>query len=170
MTTATMDVTIRGRRGFARASEVDAQGLARELKRNIEGEVSFDAGSRALYATDGSNYRQIPIGVVAPRNERDVIETVEACRRFGAPVLSRGCGTSLAGQCCNVAVIIDYTKYMHDILEIDPQRKLARVHPGVVCQDLRAAAERHGLTFGPDPATHRWCTIGGMCGNNSCGV
>src|SRR5437764_15491068 len=150
MTTATVDLTIGGRRGFTRASEIDARGLARELKRRIDGEVRFDDGSRALYATDGSNYRQIPIGVVVPRNERDVIETVAACRRFGAPVLSRGCGTSLAGQCCNVAGIMEFTKYMHDILEIDPRRKLARVHPGVVCQDLRAAAEKHGLTFGPD--------------------
>ena len=149
---------------------VDARGLAAELRGQIEGEVRFDDGSRALYATDGSNYRQIPIGVVVPRNERDVVEAVAACRRFDAPVLSRGCGTSLAGQCCNVAVVIDFTKYLHDIIEIDPARKLARVHPGVVCQDLRSAAAKRGLTFGPDPATHRWCTIGGMCGNNSCGV
>jgi FAD/FMN-containing dehydrogenase/Fe-S oxidoreductase len=152
------------------APELDAEDLAAELRRRIDGEVRFDDGSRALYATDGSNYRQVPIGVVVPRNEQDVIQTVAACREFGAPVLSRGCGTSLAGQCCNVAVIIDFTKYLHDIIEIDPKRKLARVHPGVVCQDLRSTAAKHNLTFGPDPATHRWCTIGGMCGNNSCGV
>jgi FAD/FMN-containing dehydrogenase/Fe-S oxidoreductase len=171
--TATVDVTIgadRSGAGVKHPVHVDARRLAEELKTRIRGEVRFDDGSRALYATDGSNYRQVPIGVVVPRNERDVIETVAACREFDAPVLSRGCGTSLAGQCCNVAVVIDFTKYMHDILEIDPQRKLARVHPGVVCQDLRSAADKHHLTFGPDPATHRWCTIGGMCGNNSCGV
>jgi FAD/FMN-containing dehydrogenase/Fe-S oxidoreductase len=149
---------------------VDAAALARELSGRIRGEVRFDDGSRALYATDGSNYRQVPIGVVVPRDERDVIATVSTCRAHGAPILSRGCGTSLAGQCCNVAVVIDFTKYMHDLLEIDSDRKLARVHPGIVCQDLRSAAERYHLTFGPDPATHRWCTIGGMCGNNSCGV
>ncbi len=152
------------------APELDAQDLASELRRRISGEVRFDDGSRALYATDGSNYRQVPIGVVIPKSEQDVIETVATCRQFGAPVLSRGCGTSLAGQCCNVAVVMDFTKYLHDIIEIDPKRKLARVHPGVVCQDLRSAAEKHGLMFGPDPATHRWCTLGGMCGNNSCGV
>jgi FAD/FMN-containing dehydrogenase/Fe-S oxidoreductase len=149
---------------------LDAEDLAAELRRRISGEVRFDDGSRALYATDGSNYRQVPIGVVIPKSEQDVIETVAACRAFGAPVLSRGCGTSLAGQCCNVAVVMDFTKYLHDVIEIDAKRKLARVHPGVVCQDLRSAAEKHGLMFGPDPATHRWCTIGGMCGNNSCGV
>jgi FAD/FMN-containing dehydrogenase/Fe-S oxidoreductase len=152
------------------APELDSEDLAAELRRRISGEVRFDDGSRALYATDGSNYRQVPIGVVIPKSEQDVIETVAACREFGAPVLSRGCGTSLAGQCCNVAVVMDFTKYLHDVIEIDPKRKLARVHPGVVCQDLRSAAEKHGLMFGPDPATHRWCTIGGMCGNNSCGV
>jgi FAD/FMN-containing dehydrogenase/Fe-S oxidoreductase len=152
------------------APELDGRDLAATLRARIDGEVRFDDGSRALYATDGSNYRQVPIGVVIPKNEHDVIATVAACREFGAPVLSRGCGTSLAGQCCNVAVVMDFTKYMHDIIEIDPARKMARVHPGVVCQDLRSAAEKHGLMVGPDPATHRWCTLGGMCGNNSCGV
>jgi FAD/FMN-containing dehydrogenase/Fe-S oxidoreductase len=171
--TATVDLTIgadRSGSGTVHPTHVHATALARALRQRISGEVRFDDGSRALYATDGSNYRQIPIGAVIPRTEQDVIETVAACREFGAPVLSRGCGTSLAGQCCNVAVVIDFTKYMHDLIEIDPQRKLARVHPGIVCQDLRSAAAKHGLTFGPDPATHRWCTIGGMCGNNSCGV
>jgi len=171
--TATVDLTIGANRrgaGIKHPTNVDASDLEAALRQRIDGEVRFDDGSRALYATDGSNYRQVPIGVVVPKNEQDAIATVAACREFGAPVLSRGCGTSLAGQCCNVAVIIDFTKYMHELIEIDPARKLARVHPGVICQDLRNAAEKHHLTFGPDPATHRWCTLGGMCGNNSCGV
>jgi FAD/FMN-containing dehydrogenase/Fe-S oxidoreductase len=151
-------------------SRTQAEALARRLRRRLKGEVRFDEGFRALYATDGSNYRQTPIGVIRPKDEEDVIETFALCREIGAPITSRGCGTSLAGQCCNVAVIIDYTKYMNRILEIDPQRKIARVQPGVVHVNLHEAAEKHHLTFGPDPATHRWCTLGGMIGNNSCGV
>jgi FAD/FMN-containing dehydrogenase/Fe-S oxidoreductase len=136
----------------------------------VTGEVRFDSGSRALYASDGSNYRQIPIGLVVPRDAEDVAAAIETCRRHGAPVLSRGAGTSLAGQCCNVAVVLDFTKYMNRILELDPGGKFARVQPGVVCDTLRDAAEQHRLTWGPDPSTHSRCTLGGMIGNNSCGT
>jgi len=149
---------------------VDAAALAAALRREIAGEVRFDNGSRALYATDASNYRQVPIGVVLPRGTDDVIATVALARKFGAPILARGGGTSLAGQCCNVAVVLDFSKYMHRIVELDANRKFARVEPGIVLDDLREAAEVHNLTFGPDPATHSRCTIGGMIGNNSCGV
>jgi FAD/FMN-containing dehydrogenase/Fe-S oxidoreductase len=100
----------------------------------------------------------------------DVAATIAACRRHGAPVLARGGGTSLAGQCCNVAVVLDFSKYLHRIVDLDPEGRVARVQPGTVLDDLRDAAERHGLTFGPDPATHNRCTLGGMIGNNSCGV
>ncbi|MFL5815155.1 MAG: FAD-binding and (Fe-S)-binding domain-containing protein [Bdellovibrionia bacterium] len=144
--------------------------MERRLSASLRGEVRFDNGSRALYATDGSNYRQTPIGVVIPRDEKDVLETLRICRELGAPVLSRGGGTSLAGQCCNTAVIMDFSKYMNRVLEIDPERKLARVQPGVILDDLRHAAEQYNLTFGPDPATHNHCTLGGMIGNNSCGI
>ncbi|HJT88644.1 MAG TPA: FAD-binding oxidoreductase, partial [Bryobacteraceae bacterium] len=144
--------------------------LEAELRAAIQGEVRFDTGSRALYATDGSNYRQVPIGVTCPRNASDVEAIVAACRRHGAPVLSRGGGTSLAGQCCNVAVVMDFSKYMYEVLEVDPDRKLGRVQPGCVLDSLRNAAEKYHLTFGPDPATHTHCTLGGMVGNNSCGV
>ncbi|OGB26117.1 MAG: dimethylmenaquinone methyltransferase [Burkholderiales bacterium RIFCSPLOWO2_02_FULL_57_36] len=143
--------------------------LANDLKAVIDGEVRFDDGSRALYATDASNYRQVPIGVVIPRTVEDVIETVRLCHAYGAPVLSRGCGTSLCGQCCNVAVIMDFSKYLNKILSIDKEGKTARVQPGVVLDDLREAAEKLGLTFAPDPATHNHNTLGGMIGNNSCG-
>ena len=145
-------------------------GLYSDLQRTIAGEVRFDAGSRALYATDGSNYRQVPIGVVIPRDVDDIVATVEICRRHGAPMLSRGGGTSLAGQCCNEAVVVDMSKYYNRVLDVDPERRLARVEPGVVLDTLRDAAQPHGLTFGPDPATHNHCTLGGMLGNNSCGV
>jgi len=149
---------------------VDRRGLEVALRRAIAGEVHFDDGHRALYATDASNYRQPPIGVVVPRTPEDVLATVALCRTYGAPLLNRGGGTSLAGQCCNTAIILDFSKYLNQVLSIDPDRKLARVQPGVVLDDLRAAAERHHLTFGPDPATHNRCTLGGMLGNDSCGV
>jgi FAD/FMN-containing dehydrogenase/Fe-S oxidoreductase len=153
-----------------KSAAVNRDALAETLRKHIRGEVRFDNGSRALYATDGSNFRQIPIGVVVPRNVDDVIATISISREHGAPILSRGGGTSLAGQCCNVAVILDYSKYMNRILEVDPDARIARVQPGVVLDHLRNAAEKYHLTFGPDPATHSRCTLGGMIGNNSCGV
>jgi FAD/FMN-containing dehydrogenase/Fe-S oxidoreductase len=154
----------------SKSTRVDAESLAAALRPKIAGEVRFDRSARGLYATDGSNYRQIPIGVVIPKDADDVIATIALCREFGAPILCRGGGTSLAGQCCNVAVILDFSKYMSKILEIDPAHRIARVQPGVVLDNLRAAAEKHHLTFAPDPATHDRCTLGGMIGNNSCGV
>ena len=144
--------------------------LEEKLRLAVRGEVRFDQASRALYATDASNYRQVPIGLVLPLDVADVVATVAVCREMGAPVLSRGGGTSLSGQCCNVAVVMDFSKYMHGILELDPAQKFARVQPGIVLDRLRDAAEEHDLTFAPDPATHSRCTLGGMIGNNSCGV
>ncbi|HEY4781122.1 MAG TPA: FAD-binding oxidoreductase, partial [Chthoniobacterales bacterium] len=119
---------------------------------------------------DASNYRQIPIGIVIPHDEGDVITAVSVCRKFGAPILSRGGGTSLAGQGCNVAVVLDFSKYLNRILELDPEQRFARVQPGLVLDTLRDAAEKHGLTFAPDPSTHNRCTLGGMIGNNSSGT
>jgi FAD/FMN-containing dehydrogenase/Fe-S oxidoreductase len=148
----------------------NARSLARDLAARLKGEVRFDAGSRALYAHDLSIYRQVPIGVVVPRDVEDVLAAVEICRRHEAPILPRGAGTSLVGQCTNAAVVIDFSKSMNAVLELDPDAKLARVEPGVICDELKDAAEAHGLTYGPDPATHAWCTFGGMVGNNSCGV
>jgi len=154
----------------AHSAQLDTTSLEAALRRHLRGEVRFDSGSRAVYATDGSNYRQVPIGVVVPRDKEDVLATVALCRDHRAPLLARGGGTSLAGQCCNAAIVMDFSKYMASILEIDPARRIARVEPGVVLDTLRAAAEKHHLTFAPDPATHDRCTLGGMIGNNSCGV
>jgi FAD/FMN-containing dehydrogenase/Fe-S oxidoreductase len=151
--------------------EIDSEKLAVDLRAAIEGEVRFSPGDRALYAAAGSNYRQVPIGVVIPKTVDDVIATVAICREHAAPVLSRGGGTSLAGQSVNHAVSMDFSKYLNEIVEIDPERKLARVQPGCVLDKLRKEAEsRFGLTFGPDPSTHDHCTFGGMIGNNSCGL
>jgi FAD/FMN-containing dehydrogenase/Fe-S oxidoreductase len=151
--------------------EVDVKGLEQALRERLVGEVEFDAGSRALYATDSSNYRQVPLGVVRPRSVEDVVETVRVCREFGAPVLSRGGGTSLAGQTCNVAVVMDFSRYLNRLLEVNPERRLARVQPGLVLDNLRRyAIDKYQLTFGPDPSTHDRCTLGGMLGNNACGT
>jgi len=151
-------------------STVNVALLESELRRNLQGEVRFGAADRALYATDSSNYRHVPIGVVVPRTTDDVVNAIAICRRHGTPVLGRGGGTSIAGQCCNVAVVIDTSKYLNRILSIDTASETARVQPGVVLDHLRNAASAHRLTFGPDPGTHRSCTLGGMIGNNSCGV
>jgi FAD/FMN-containing dehydrogenase/Fe-S oxidoreductase len=152
------------------AAEIDRRGIAADLRAAIDGEVRFDTGSRALYATDASNYRMPPIGVVVPHHVDELVEIHRVCREHGAPIVLRGGGTSLAGQGCNTAVLIDFSKYLHHILEIDPDRRIARVEPGCVLDHLRGvASEEHGLTFGPDPSTHAYCTLGGMIGNNSCG-
>ena len=148
----------------------DARELESRLTATLRGEVRFDAASRALYSTDASNYRQVAIGVVIPRDVSDVASAVTICRELGAPILARGAGTSLAGQCCNVAVVLDFSKYMRSIVLLDPVSRLASVEPGIVLDRVREAAELHNLTFAPDPATHSRCTIGGMIGNNSCGT
>jgi FAD/FMN-containing dehydrogenase/Fe-S oxidoreductase len=150
---------------FSGATELESQ-----LRRTVRGEVRFDAASRALYATDASNYRHVPIGLVVPLDEEDVIAAVAVCRRFDAPLLSRGAGTSLAGQGCNAAVVLDFSKYMHRISAVDLVAQTVHVQPGVVLDRVREAAEKYNLTFAPDPATHSRCTLGGMIGNNSCGV
>jgi FAD/FMN-containing dehydrogenase/Fe-S oxidoreductase len=156
--------------GTSRLLEVNARALEKELRAHVKGEVRFSAGDRAMYAADASNYRQVPIGVVIPRDKDDAIQSVAISRRFGAPILSRGGGTGIPGQSTNVAVLLDFSKYLHQVLDIDPKRKLATVQPGTVLDTLRQEANRYGLTFGPDPATHSRCTLGGMIGNNSCGI
>jgi FAD/FMN-containing dehydrogenase/Fe-S oxidoreductase len=151
--------------------EVDVTSLRRRLERDVRGEVMFDAGNRAAYAHDSSNYRQAPIGVVLPRDADDIVAAVAACREHSAPVLPRGCGTSLAGQTCNVAVVIDHSKHLRRIVEVDPERGTARVEPGVIRDQLtNQTEERFSLTFAPDTSTHEYATFGGMLGNNSCGT
>ena len=149
---------------------VDVSGLKRALERAVTGEVRFDAGTRAMYANDFSIYRAVPIGVVIPTGPDDVIAAIAICREYQAPVLPRGCGTAPSGQTTNVAVVFDYSKYYNEIVELDPDIRQAVVQPGVICDQLRNAAEEYDLTYGPDPATHEYCTFGGMLGNNSCGT
>ena len=147
---------------------VDVPGLERALRERVGGEVRFDAGSRGAYSTDASNYRQVPIGVVIPHSVEDAVAAIAVCREFGAPVVSRGGGTSLAGQTCNVAVVIDWSKYCYNVVSVDPAARKCVVEPGIVLDELNAQLAAHGLMFGPRQATHDHCTLGGMIGNNSC--
>ncbi len=149
---------------------IDVRSLEKELRASVRGDVFFDDAYRAMYSTDAANYRQVPICVVLPRDAGDAQQAMSIAHRYGAPVTPRGGGTSLTGASCNAAVIFDYSKYMNRILEIDFEKHRARVEPGVVLDDLRDAAEKGGLTFGPAPSTHNRCNIGGMFGNNACGI
>ncbi len=154
----------------ADADEERIRALGSAIREVVEGDVQFDRGTRGAYSTDASHYRQVPLGVVLPRTRDDVVEAMRICREHDVPVLGRGGGTSLAGQCCNVGVVFDFSRHMDRVLDIDPERRLARVQPGCVLDHLRDRAGEHGLTFGPDPATHNRCVMGGMIGNNSCGI
>jgi FAD/FMN-containing dehydrogenase/Fe-S oxidoreductase len=144
--------------------------LKDQLARVVEGEVRFDAGTRAMYSTDASNYRLVPVGVVIPRHEGDVVRAVALARENRIPILSRGGGTALAGQTTNAALVLDFSKYMNSVRQLDSDQRLAVVEPGVVQAQLNAAAAEYGLFFAPDPATKDRCTLGGMIGNNSCGA
>ncbi len=155
--------------GAEPAANLDVRALEKALRAEVRGEVRFDTGTRAAYSTDASNYRQVPIGVVVPCDVEDAVAAVRVCHRFGAPVLSRGGGTSLGGQCTNAAVMLDMAKYVNEVESVDPAGRTAVVQAGIVLDELNRAAMPHGLVFGPKPATHNHCTIGGMLGNDSCG-
>ncbi|PRH75641.1 FAD-binding oxidoreductase, partial [Streptomyces solincola] len=144
--------------------------LARALRAAVRGEVDFTAAARALATMDASNYRRVPVGVVAPRDADDVAAALAVCREQGVPVVPRGAATSIAGQATGTGVVLDFTRHMRRVLSLDPEARTATVQPGVVLDRLRAAARPHGLTFGPDPSTHSRCTLGGMIGNNACGA
>ncbi|MEV6398018.1 FAD-binding and (Fe-S)-binding domain-containing protein [Streptomyces sp. NPDC051907] len=152
------------------AEQQETAGLAQALARAVRGEVDFSAAARALMTMDASNYRRVPVGVVAPRDAEDVAAALEVCRRHGTPVVPRGAGTSIAGQATGVGVVLDFTRHMNAVVDVDAQARTAVVQPGVVLDTLRDAVRAHGLTFGPDPSTHSRCTLGGMIGNNSCGA
>jgi len=154
---------------MVQAADVDVAKLHSALDERVDGEIRFDAGTLGAYAQDASNYRQVPIGVVVPRTVDAAVEAVAVCREAGAPVLSRGGGTSLAGQCVNAAVVIDWTKYCHRLVSVDPAARTAVVQPGMALDKVNDALAPHGLMVGPKPSTHVSCTIGGMIGNNSCG-
>ena len=150
--------------------EVTAATAADVLRDRVRGEVRFDAGTRAAYSTDASNYRQVPDGVVLPETVEDAVEAVSVCRELGLPVVTRGGGTSLAGQGTNTGVVIDFSKYCNRLVSVDEDAGTCVVEPGIVLDDLNAQLADTGLRFGPEPSTHMNCTLGGMIGNNSCGA
>ncbi|MFE9611145.1 FAD-binding and (Fe-S)-binding domain-containing protein [Streptomyces sp. NPDC006012] len=153
-----------------RAAAMDTAGLAAALRDETDGEVRFDPGTRGAYSTDGSNYRQVPIGVVVPRSVEAGARAAEVCARFQAPLLSRGGGTSLAGQATNTAVVVDWSKYCHALVSVAPETRICVVEPGIVLDELNRRLSDHRLQFGPKPSTHSHCALGGMIGNNSCGA
>ena len=144
-------------------------GLIQQLVADLDGECDFSAAGVALYTSDASNYRQIPLGVVYPKSSDDIVRVCRLCQQHAIPVLMRGGGTSQNGQCVNEALVLDCSRYMTRVIDIDVENQTALVEPGIICDSLKAHAEQYGLTFGPDPATHSRCTLGGMIGNNSCG-
>ncbi|GAA3787753.1 FAD-binding and (Fe-S)-binding domain-containing protein [Streptomyces phyllanthi] len=146
-----------------------ASGLESGLRAAVRGEVSFGVTARALVTMDASNYRRVPLGVVAPRDADDVEAVLSVCREHGVPVVARGGGTSIAGQATGTGVVLDFTRHMNRIVSLDPEARRAVVQPGLVLDRLQEAAAPHDLRFGPDPSTHSRCTLGGMIGNNSCG-
>lgn len=140
------------------------------LRSAVRGASDFGAAARALTTMDASNYRRVPLGVLAPRDADDIAAALAVCREHGVPVVARGGGTSIAGQATGTGLVLDLTRHLRTILDLDPVARTAVVQPGVILDNLRAAAAPHGLTFGPDPSTHSRCTLGGMIGNNSCGA
>jgi FAD/FMN-containing dehydrogenase/Fe-S oxidoreductase len=151
-------------------STVDLAALRSALAREVAGEVRFDRLSRGLYATDASVYQIVPVGVVLPRSEADILATVAVCARFRVPLTARGGGTSQAGQAIGPGVLLDFSKYLGEILEINAAGRWARVQPGCVLDDLNRAVKPHGLHFPHDISTSDRATLGGMVANNSSGT
>ncbi|MCP2259483.1 FAD/FMN-containing dehydrogenase [Streptoalloteichus tenebrarius] len=143
--------------------------LERDLRAAVRGEVDFSTRRRAEYSADASNYRRVPRGVVFPRDVDDVVAAVAVCREHGAPLTPRGGGTSVAGNAIGEGVVLDLSRHVNRVLEVDPEAGVAVVEPGAVLDEVNRAAARHGLRVGPDPSTHARCTIGGMIGNDACG-
>ena len=153
----------------ANLTEREIGAIADRLKGRIAGEVRMDRYNRLMYSTDASMYQMVPVGVVVPRDADDVEAAILTAREFGVPVMPRGGGTGLAGQTTNHAIVIDFSKYMRNILEVSPEERWARVQPGIVNNHLSAAVKQYGLMYGPDPVTSQRATVGGGIGNNSCG-
>ena len=150
--------------------ESTAQALVEDLRRQIEGEVRFDKMTRVLYSTDASIYQIEPLGVVIPRTDEDVIAVIETANRHKVPILPRGGATSLAGQTVAQAIVIDFSKYMRQVLEVNSEERWARVQPGIILDELNHKIRSSGLMFAPDPSTSNRGNIGGALGNSSCGA
>ncbi|HET9101871.1 MAG TPA: FAD-linked oxidase C-terminal domain-containing protein, partial [Solirubrobacteraceae bacterium] len=157
--------------GMQASSSIDIRALRQRLEQEVQGEVRFDTATKAIYATDASNFRQVPIGAVIPRTLDDVVATHRICHELGAPIVCRGGGTSLSGETVNFAVVIDFTKYLHAIGDADAQTQTVTCQPGAINEQVNSRiGPQVGMIFGPDPSTHSRCSIGGNVGNNSCGI
>ena len=144
--------------------------IAHELKNQISGEIRFDDMSRALWSTDASIYQIKPLGVVLPKSTEDVIAVVQAAGKHGIPILPRGGGTSLAGQTVAEAIVIDFSKYMRNVVQLNEEEKWVKAQPGIILDELNQQISTSGLMFAPDPSTSNRGNIGGALGNNSCGA
>ena len=151
-----------------RASE--RRDLEQMLSQRVSGEVRFDPFSRVLYSTDASIYQMEPIGVVLPRSEEDVLAVLEVARDHRVPVLPRAGGTSLAGQTVNHAIVMDFSKYLNQVVEVNKEEGWARVQPGIVLDQLNRELLPYGMMYAPDPTTSNRACVGGGVGNNSCGA
>jgi FAD/FMN-containing dehydrogenase/Fe-S oxidoreductase len=149
---------------------IKRESIARTLRKNINGEVRFDPTSRRLYSTDASIYQIEPLGVVIPKSTDGLRTTVQIAAEAGVPITARGGGTSLSGQSIGSGIILDCSKYLNSILDVDPSARVARVQPGVVLDELNRTLAPAGLQFGPDVATASRANLGGMAGNNSAGA
>ena len=151
-------------RKAAQLAESEIAEIAEKLSKQIAGDVRMDRYSRLMYSTDASMYQMMPVGVVVPRSADDALAALLVAREHGVPVLPRGGGTALAGQTCNHAIVIDFSKHMRSVLEVSPEERWARVQPGIVNNHLSAAVRQHGLMYGPDPVTSQRATVGGGIG------
>lgn len=154
----------------ATISDSEVAAIAAKLRKQTSAEVRMDHYNRLMYATDASMYQMVPVGVVVPRSDDDVEAAIRIAREHGVPVMPRGGGTGLAGQTCNHAIVLDFSKYMRNVLEVNKEERWARVQPGIVNNHLSAAVRHLGLMYGPDPVTSARATVGGGIGNNSCGA
>ncbi len=152
------------------AAVSDTQDLVGELRRSVSGEVRFDKMTRMLYSTDASIYQIEPVGVVLPRNADDVVAVIETARRYGVPVLPRGGGTSLAGQTVANAIVMDFSRHMRDVVELNAEEGWVRTQPGIILDELNHKIAHSGMFFTPDPSTSSRGNVGGALGNNSCGA
>ena len=152
------------------AMEADTRELVEELRRSVTGEVRFDKMTRMLYSTDASIYQIEPVGVVLPKSADDVIAVLEAAHRYNLPVLPRGGGTSLAGQTVANAIVMDFSRHMRDVLEVNEEEGWVRAQPGIILDELNHKIASSGMFFTPDPSTSSRGNVGGALGNNSCGA
>ena len=157
------------RAAVAPGETVNTEQLAAGLRAAGLAEVETATRRRAEYSSDASNYRVVPEVVAFPRSADEIVAALAVCRELNVPIVTRGGGTSIAGNALSTGLVLDLSKHLNRVVAVDPEQQTALVEPGTVLDDISAAAAPHGLRFGPDPSTHSRATIGGAIGNNACG-